>query len=113
MRKIRYNTFETNSSSTHALIILSKKEYEDFCNERVALNLHNGKTVPLDKNIIMNDDGSYTYQGSHYDSLYDLICENIIDDEYATYDYIEQYADVEQKEMEDKIIMSIYRGDIW
>ena len=44
MKIIRNATFETNSSSTHALVILSKQEYEDFCNDKVALNLHNGNT---------------------------------------------------------------------
>ena len=33
MKTIRNATFETNSSSTHALVILSKQEYEDFCND--------------------------------------------------------------------------------
>ena len=31
MRKIiRFNTFETNSSSTHSLIIISEEEFEKF-----------------------------------------------------------------------------------
>ena len=50
MKTIRNATFETNSSSTHALVILSKQEYEDFCNDKVALNLRNGNIVPLNKN---------------------------------------------------------------
>ena len=33
MKTIRNATFETNPSSTHALVILSKQEYEDFCND--------------------------------------------------------------------------------
>ena len=32
MKIIRNVTFETNSSNTHALVILSKQEYEDFNN---------------------------------------------------------------------------------
>lgn len=113
MKTIRANTFETNSSSTHALIILSKQEYEDFCNDKIALNLRNGDTVPLNKNIITNEDGSYTYEGENYDSLYELIYDEIIDDEYATQDYLDHYAEVVEKEIGDKVAISIYRGDIW
>ena len=113
MKIIRNATFETNSSSTHALVILSKQEYEDFCNDKIALNLHNGNTVPLNKNIIVNEDGTYTYEGENYDSLYELMCDEIIDDEYATQDYLDHYAEVVEKEVGDKVAMSIYRGDIW
>lgn len=113
MKTIRNSTFETNSSSTHSLIILSKQEYEDFCNDKIALNLRNGDTVPLNKNIITNEDGSYTYEGENYDSLYELMCDEIIDDEYATQDYLDHYAEVVEKEIGDKVAISIYRGDIW
>ena len=30
MRQVRIGTFETNSSSTHTLVIVSKEEYEKF-----------------------------------------------------------------------------------
>ena len=113
MKTIRNSTFETNSSSTHALIILSKQEYEDFCNDKIALNLRNGDTAPLNKNIVTNEDGSYTYEGENYDSLYELMCDEIIDDEYATQDYLDHYAEVVEKEVGDKVAMSIYRGDVW
>lgn len=113
MKTIRNSTFETNSSSTHALIILSKEEYKDFCNDKIALNLRNGNTVPLNKNIIANEDGSYTYKDENYDSLYELICDEIIDDEYATQNYLDHYAEVVKKEIDDKVVMSIYRGDRW
>ena len=113
MKTIRNATFETNSSSTHALVILSKQEYKDFCNDKIALNLHNGNTVPLNKNIIANEDGTYTYEGENYDSLYELMCDEIIDDEYATQDYLDHYAEVVEKEVGDKVAMSIYRGDVW
>lgn len=113
MKTIRRSTFETNSSSTHALIILSKQEYEDFCNDKIALNLRSGNTVSLNKDIIANEDGSYTYKDENYDSLYELICDEIIDDEYATQNYLDHYAEVVKKEIDDKVVMSIYRGDIW
>ena len=30
MKQIRFNTFETNSSSTHSLVICTKKQFEDL-----------------------------------------------------------------------------------
>ena len=41
------------------------------------------------------------------------MCDEIIDDEYATQDYLNHYAEVVEKEVGDKVAMSIYRGDIW
>ena len=38
MKQIRKGTFETNSSSTHSLVMCSKKEYEDFNNGKLYLN---------------------------------------------------------------------------
>ena len=41
-------------------------------------------------------------EGDYYD---------VIDDRNASAEYIERYAEVEQKELGDNVIMSIYRGD--
>lgn len=38
MIQIRKAIFETNSSSTHSLVMCSEKEYEDFNNGKVYLN---------------------------------------------------------------------------
>lgn len=114
MKTIRHSTFETNSSSTHALIVLSKKDYTDFCNDKIALNIHSGEIVPLNKDIIAHEDGTYTYKGDEYDCLYDLIYDGgIIDDTYATQEYLDHYAEVKTVEIDDKVVISIYRGDIW
>lgn len=37
MRQIRYSTFETNSSSTHTLIIVTKDQYEKLDNQELYL----------------------------------------------------------------------------
>ena len=37
----------------------------------------------------------------------------VIDDGNASKEYIDNYAEVEQKELGDNVIMSIYRGERW
>ena len=120
MRIIRHNTFETNSSSTHALCILTKDEYEDWQDNKKVLNLYKGcveELYEINKRIIRNEDGSIEYDGNKFDSEYDLMeSENyydVIDDSNATKEYINHYADVEEKELGDNIILSIYRGERW
>lgn len=120
MKLIRRNTFETNSSSTHALVIISKDDYEAWEENKKVINLYDGTAEDLgeiDKKIIRNEDGSIDYNGEHFANEYDFMeSENycdVIDDENASKEYIERYADVEQKELGDNVIMSIYRGERW
>lgn len=48
MRQTRIGTFETNSSSTHTLVIMTKKEYDKFKKGELFL----GKDRPLTKEQI-------------------------------------------------------------
>ena len=76
MRLVRPNTFETNSSSTHALVIMSKDDYKAWQENKKVLNLYSGETEDLseeDKKIIRNEDGSVDYNGEHFDSEYDFM----------------------------------------
>ena len=119
MKKIRYNTFETNSSSTHALVILSKEDYKAWKNNEKTLNLFSGEVQELtdyDKKIIRNADGSIDYEGNDFESEYDFMASDyyeVIDDDNASAEYIKHYAEVKQKELDDNVVMSIYRGDRW
>lgn len=120
MRTIRLGTFETNSSSTHALCIMTKKEYQEWQENKKVLNLYRGCVEDLtekDKNIIRNEDGSIEYNGEIFSSEYDFMEDenyyDIINDGNATKEYIYNYAEVEQKELGDNIIMSVYRGERW
>ena len=116
MRTIRTKVFETNSSSTHSLVILSKEDYEKWENGEVVLDLYKKEVKPADPNkkIIHNEDGSLQFNGERYDDMYELALDSydIIDDEYAPKEYIDELADVEQEELDGKVIMSIYRGEI-
>ena len=38
MKQIRFGVFETNSSSTHAVAILTDAEYQQFCNEELLIS---------------------------------------------------------------------------
>lgn len=120
MKTIRHGTFETNSSSTHALVILTKEEHHAWTHNEKTLNLYTGEVKDLtenDKKIIRNEDGSVLYENQWFESEYDFLdsdegCD-AIDDSNASFEYVENFADVEQKELDDKIIMSIYRGERW
>ena len=119
MKLIRRNTFETNSSSTHALVIISKDDYKAWQENKKVLNLYSGQVEPLsenDKKIIRNEDGSIDYNGEHFDSEYNFMESDyydVIDDNNASKEYVDNYAEVEKKELDDKVIMSIYRGERW
>lgn len=115
MKIVRYNTFETNSSSTHSLVILSKEEYNTWRNNEMVLDIYSGEIKPLDpnKNLVRNEDGSVDYNGKHYDDITEMMEEEYedFDDDYAIKEYIDKYADVEQKELDGNVIMSIYRDE--
>ena len=119
MKLIRRGTFETNSSSTHALVIISKEDYEAWKRNEKVINLYSGIVEDLseqDKKIVRNENGSIDYNGEHFDSEYDFMESDyydVINDENASKEYIDNYADVEKKELNDKVIMSIYRGERW
>ena len=119
MKIVRYNTFETNSSSTHSLVILTKEEYNLWKNNKKTLNVYLGQVqdlTDLDKKIIRNEDGSIDYENNHFESEYDFMESDyydVIEDDNASFEYIKQYAEVEQKELGNNIIMSIYRGERW
>ena len=119
MRTVRYNTFETNSSSTHALVILSKEDYKAWQNNEKTLNLYSGEVQELtdyDKKIIRNTDGSIDYEGKHFESEYDFKegdYYDVIEDRKTTEKYIERNNKKKKKELGDNVIMSIYRGDRW
>lgn len=117
MKITREAVFETNSSSTHSLVILSKKDYEAWKNDEVVLDLYAEEVRPLDPNrkIVRNEDGSIIYNDKHYEDMYDLMENEYedISDEYAPKEYIEEYAEVEEKEIDDKVVISIYRGERW
>ena len=47
--QIRHGVFETNSSSTHSLVIMTDEEYKDYMNGEFYLN-RNGEKISKDNN---------------------------------------------------------------
>ena len=50
---IRRGVFETNSSSTHSLVVVSAKEYEDFKKGKLVYDYYGEKLIS--KNIVATD----------------------------------------------------------
>ena len=70
MKQIRYNTFETNSSSTHSITISTEEEYNDFR----AGKLYKGE-----------DDKLYTLEGAG-ECLYSSVLKREFKEAYASND---------------------------
>lgn len=84
---IRYNSFETNSSSTHALIIVDKIEFEKFKNGETYFNIGDD-TFIVKKDIVKLDDFKCEYRDFEKfteEELEDAIDEFI--DNYCDCDY--------------------------
>ena len=120
MKLIRENIFETNSSSTHSLVIISKEDYDAWQRHEKTINIAKeiGSVNDLtdeDKKIIRNDDGSVDYKDQHFESMYDFMEEyyDVIDDINASTEYISEYADMIKQDDGDKVIMSIHREERW
>lgn len=73
MIQIRINCFETNSSSTHCLVITTKEEWNLFKENKLAIDLYNGKLEKLSEcDPKIRDDGRFEYEGKIYDNIYDI-----------------------------------------
>lgn len=77
MYTIRKNVFETNSSSTHSLVITTKDEWKQFTNNEMRIDLYSGKLIPItDKNKDnyphKRKDGKWEFKGVIYDELFDI-----------------------------------------
>lgn len=113
MKKIRRNTFETNSSSTHSLTMCMKEDFEKWKNGEKYWNRWNEELV--DKKVFEEEISKiideFKSKNSDFDEndeawakkLNDYIAENINDDktfytykEFNDYDYIE-YETFEQE----------------
>ncbi len=114
----RRNTFETNSSSTHSLVIVSKEDYDKFLMGEKVLNLYENEMLDIDedKRITRTEDNDFIYKGRHYSNVYDIFDENMedFDEEYAPKDFIYYYGEsIDKAVNKDKMAMSIYLGERW
>lgn len=119
MKTIRMGTFETNSSSTHSITIMTRKEYDgwksgclvyDEDDEKFIstpkINKLESRMFYLSKNSEKLTNG-YIYNNTFYDSLEkmekevsvaDDILEEFIQDnsDYTTYEDFTHYSDIEE-----------------
>lgn len=75
MIQVRHNLFETNSSSTHSLVIVTKDEWRRFMNNELVLDLYDEKLKEPAYNFPkQNDEGKWEFEGQIYDSILDVPC---------------------------------------
>lgn len=113
MIQVRHNIFETNSSSTHSLVIISKEDWKKFKNNKLILNLYTGEISEVkDTEPKRRDDGKWELDGNIYDSIFD-----IDHDDFEWYDKSQMYYDpmceigceIIHKDIDDeKMAVSIY-----
>ena len=70
MKQIRLGTFETNSSSTHSLIICTDAEYKSWLNGEAVLDRDYEKIVPMPSDDeLEEDDWRYVKHDEYYDKI--------------------------------------------
>lgn len=75
MIQVRHNLFETNSSSTHSLVITTKDEWGRFMNNELVLDLYDEKLKEPAPNFPkQNNEGKWEFEGKTYDSICDVPC---------------------------------------
>ena len=78
MRTIRYNTFETNSSSTHCITMLDKSDYDHWTNEEIFIDINDGNKVYDLKDVYELLKLKYNYQGFESYSEVSLFIDEVI-----------------------------------
>ena len=87
MRTIRYNTFETNSSSTHCITMLDKSDYDHWTNEEIFIDINDGNKVYDLKDVYELLKLKYNYQGfESYSEVSLFIDELIANNDWYRYD---------------------------
>ena len=87
MRTIRYNTFETNSSSTHCITMLDKSDYDHWTNEEIFIDINDGDKVYDLKDVYELLKLKYNYQGfESYSEVSLFIDELIANNNWYRYD---------------------------
>ena len=92
--QIRKNVFETNSSSTHSLVICSKDLYDKFINNEAVFDNHNYKIVEINDEIRKVMEGSSNYRYYTADRLFE-----------EKWEYLESFEENYTTESGDKIVV--------
>jgi hypothetical protein len=120
MKTIRRSVFETNSSSTHSITIVSKKEYEEWGKGNLFLNENSGWSsfsVNKNKKFVTKEEAIEIITNSKYppeedlskidkEEVLDILKENEFynSDNYFEDDYLENYEENFTTESGDQIV---------
>lgn len=114
MKQVRQGLFETNSSSTHSMTIVPKKEFEEWIDGKAVFDYWEDEIISLEKLRKNNFDSR-----CKYDSCEECLQENnhcCNDSKYKTYNgyyddlYMESYERKYKTENGDEIVIFGYYG---
>ena len=81
MIQIRSSIFETNSSSSHCIVITTDQEWKKFKNGELVLDMYKGELKPITQNTKVPkklENGTWEFEGNIYNSLFDIDSKNYI-----------------------------------
>lgn len=81
MKTVRFGAFETNSSSTHSLIICTDEEYQKWVDGEMILDRDYEKIVPMPSDEKLEEDDWRYMTHDDYDCELDM---NTFGEEYTT-----------------------------
>lgn len=128
MFSIRRGVFETNSSSTHSLVICNDQEYNDWKNRKLLYDIYSEKFVDTNKFVITPD--QYQEGQQHYEDhktkcmkdwvdltkdeqrsyLFEFIINNY--DPYQYKDYYDYVSEMEDQEESFEKKYTTPKGDV-
>ena len=109
MKTIRANTFETNSSSTHSMIILTEEEYNKLESGELYLNDDEVITKEEAKNIFLKDMNKDKYEYDDNLSFEENIKNYLDEFEYYSGEYpqsLENWKEEDELESDTNIYIS-------
>lgn len=112
MKQVRSNIFETNSSSTHCLVIASEEDWKKFENGEKVLDMETGELSPTPDDFPkQNSNGQWEYEGETYDDLFDIedCCGDWLERNsmlYAAYSNDDSHEDIVEH-VDGKVFVSI------
>jgi len=95
MKQIRYNVFETNSSSTHALVMFNHQDYLKFKEGKIILN---DCCKPIEIGDLRLKEERDDHDWCPYGAV-KVINGEEADDYYFTYDSLKHQTDLEEEQI--------------
>lgn len=94
MIQVRNALFETNSSSTHSLVMCDESTFADYKNGKTVLDIYNKKFYPATSShngdLHQDENGRPVLNGKTYDEVEDMFYDEDVYD--SDYDFISGYG---------------------